>query len=87
VLMIPVGGAPFTIGAAEATAVAAQLRPRIVIPMHYKTAARPDWPGGDEQAFLAGKANVVRTGNTLTLSAGRLPAPTQIAVMEWRQGP
>jgi L-ascorbate metabolism protein UlaG (beta-lactamase superfamily) len=87
VLMIPVGGAPFTTGAAEATAITAQLRPRIVIPMHYKTSARPDWPGVDEQAFLAGKTNVVRTGNTLTLSAGRLPAPTQIAVMEWRQEP
>jgi len=87
VLMIPVGGAPFTTGAAEATAVAAQLRPRIVIPMHYKTAARPDWPGIDEQAFLAGKTNVVRTGNTLTLSTGRLPASTQIMVMEWRQDP
>lgn len=36
VAMIPVGGF-FTIGPAEAKALIAQLKPRVVIPMHYRT--------------------------------------------------
>lgn len=36
VAMVPVGGF-FTIGPAEAKAMIAQLRPRVVIPMHYRT--------------------------------------------------
>ncbi|MGH2398974.1 MAG: MBL fold metallo-hydrolase [bacterium] len=84
ILLIPVGGAPFTIGGAEATRVTEQLAPRIVIPMHYKTAARPQWPGADESAFLAGKSNVRRSGSDLTFSAAALPAATQITVMDYR---
>ncbi len=85
VLMIPVGGAPFTIGAREATEIAAQIRPRLVVPMHYRTAARPDWPGTDERPFLEGKPNVRRLGShTLTIARDQLPATTQIVVMDWR---
>jgi L-ascorbate metabolism protein UlaG (beta-lactamase superfamily) len=84
ILLIPVGGAPFTIGGAEATRITEQLAPRIVIPMHYKTEARPQWPGADEQAFLAGKSNVRRSGTTLTFSVPALPAATQITVMNYR---
>ena len=36
VLMIPVGGF-VTLGAADAAAVVAQLKPKLVLPMHYKT--------------------------------------------------
>lgn len=85
ILMIPVGGAPFTIGAREATHVVEQIRPRIVIPMHYRTAVRPDWPGTDERPFLEGKPNVRRLeSNTLTVARDHLPATTQIVVMNWR---
>jgi L-ascorbate metabolism protein UlaG (beta-lactamase superfamily) len=42
-LMIPVGGY-YTTDAAEAMQVARQLQARIVLPMHYKTAAKPDLP-------------------------------------------
>lgn len=38
ILMVPVGGV-FTIDAREARDVVAQLQPRLVIPMHYKTPA------------------------------------------------
>ena len=38
VLFLPVGGGP-TIGGAEAAAVVRELRPRLVVPMHYRTAA------------------------------------------------
>lgn len=85
VLMVPVGGAPFTIGAREATQIVARLQPRIVIPMHYKTAVRPDWPGTDERPFLEGKAGVRRLGShTLTVSRERLPSSTEIVVMDYR---
>lgn len=42
-LMIPVGGY-YTIDAAEAVQVARQLQARVVLPMHYKTAAIPRFP-------------------------------------------
>jgi len=58
ILFIPVGDGPFTIGPEEATKVVEQVRPRVTIPMHYKTAARPEWPGKDEKEFVAGKPSV-----------------------------
>ncbi|MDR7416018.1 MAG: MBL fold metallo-hydrolase [Armatimonadota bacterium] len=86
VLMIPVGDGPFTIGAAEATRITEQLRPAVVIPMHYKTSARPDWPGTDEGPFLEGKRDVVRVGGTYEIRKDQLPPPTRVVVMDWRSG-
>lgn len=51
VLLAPVGGY-YTIDARAARSVVSALRPRIVIPMHYKTAANADWPIADEKEFL-----------------------------------
>ena len=51
ILMVPVGGV-FTIGAEEAARVVRQLRPRVVIPMHFRTEANPDFPVSDEKEFL-----------------------------------
>lgn len=84
VLMIPVGGAPFTIGAEQATRIVEQLQPRVVIPMHYKTAARPTWPGSDEQAFLAGKSGIQRIGTSVTLSPSSLTGERRILVMAYQ---
>lgn len=85
VLFIPVGDGPFTIGPEEATKVMEQVRPRVTIPMHYKTPARPQWPGKDEKEFVAGKPNVRRLGgHTLRISRGTLPAAPEIVVMEYR---
>ncbi|MBM3470042.1 MAG: MBL fold metallo-hydrolase [Armatimonadetes bacterium] len=85
ILMIPVGGAPFTIGAREATHIVGQIHPRLAIPMHYRTAVRPEWPGTDERPFLEGKPNVRRLGsNLLIVARDQLPATTQIVVMNWR---
>lgn len=52
VLMIPVGGF-FTINAAQARDMVKAVNPRIVIPMHYKTAANAGWPIADEKEFLS----------------------------------
>lgn len=87
ILMIPVGAGPFTVTPAQATAIAAQIRPKIIIPIHYKTPERqpPTWPGIDERAFLEGKQNVRRLGShTLTASKDRLPSTTQIVVMGYQ---
>lgn len=58
VLMIPVGGF-YTIDAPMAKKIVDRLQPRVVIPMHYKTAVNADWPIEDEKAFLRlmGKAD------------------------------
>ncbi len=85
VLMIPVGDGPFTVTIPQASALVAQIRPKVVIPMHYKTPTRqpPTWPGVDERPFLEGKQNVRRLGShTMTISRDQLPSTTQIVVME-----
>lgn len=51
VLMIPVGGF-FTIDAAQAADICRLLEPRIILPMHYKTAVNAGWPITDEKPFL-----------------------------------
>ena len=84
ILLIPVGGGPFTVNGEQAWRITDLLRPRVVIPMHYKTAARPTFPGTDEQPFLAGKASVTRSGTTVSFTRGSLPASTQVVVMNWQ---
>ena len=72
VLMIPVGGT-FTLDGEGAKKVAGQIKPRIVIPMHFKTAAVPPsfgiYPADD---FLSGE-KVNRPGPTLFVSKEALP--------------
>ncbi len=80
-LMIPVGGF-FTIDAAQAEAVVEQLKPRVVIPMHYRTAAFGYPAIGPVEDFLAFRKDVVRyDGNTLELSAD---TPSQTALLTYQ---
>lgn len=51
ILMVPVGGF-FTIDAEQAADLVRAVKPRIVIPMHYKTAVNAGWPISDEKPFL-----------------------------------
>ena len=83
VLMIPVGG-NYTIDAAVATQVVAQLgNPKTVVPMHYKTEARPTWPGEGVDPFLVNKT-VQRPGTTtLRLSRALLPAQSTVTVLNF----
>ena len=85
VLMIPVGAGP-TVSVPDANRLVDQIRPKIVIPMHYKTPLRPQtWPGVDERPFLEGKPSGRRLGShTLSLTREQLPATTQVVVMEWQ---
>ena len=52
VLMIPVGGF-YTIDADRAFAIIRQMKPKVIIPMHYKTAANPASPMVGIDDFLA----------------------------------
>ena len=52
VLMLPVGGF-YTIGAAEARETAKRFNARVILPMHYRTAANADWPIAPAEAFTA----------------------------------
>ena len=52
VLMIPVGGY-YTIDAQTAKAVAESLHARVILPMHYKTAANASWPIAPVSEFLS----------------------------------
>jgi len=81
VLLVPVGGT-FTVDAAAAHEVAAQLTARVTIPMHYKTDKLGfDIAGIDN--FVRGKANVKRVGRAeVELSADKLPPAPEIWVME-----
>ncbi|OGP59792.1 MAG: hypothetical protein A2V67_02765 [Deltaproteobacteria bacterium RBG_13_61_14] len=82
VLLIPVGGT-YTIDAAEATQVMNQLRPKIVVPMHYKTDKTPNLPVAPVDDFLQGKPKVQRVkGNELAVK--ELPAETTIIVLDYK---
>ena len=52
VVMLPVGGF-FTIDAEEARQTASLLRARVILPMHYRTAANAGWPIAPVDEFLA----------------------------------
>jgi L-ascorbate metabolism protein UlaG (beta-lactamase superfamily) len=79
VLLIPVGGV-YTIDAAHATQVVELLKPRLVVPMHYKTPkVRFDLQPVD--AFLSGKAVERVAGNQVTLSPQTLPQTTTVLVL------
>jgi len=81
VLMLPVGGF-FTIDAATATKVIDQLKPAVVIPMHFKT-DKLDFPIKGVEDFLKGKSNVTRSNESeIEFKAGKLPAATQIIVLK-----
>lgn len=80
VLIIPVGGY-YTIGPAEADTVIAQLEPRVVIPMHFKTEVNASWPIGTLDDYLKGKAGVTRMGPAVKMTRATLPARQEIWAM------
>lgn len=81
VLFVPVGG-NFTIDAKTATTVCDDLKPKIIIPMHYKTAkAGQNFATVDD--FLAGKRNVKKlSASTIEIRPGELPSNPEIVTLE-----
>jgi L-ascorbate metabolism protein UlaG (beta-lactamase superfamily) len=81
VLLIPIGGF-FTIDAKVASKVGDDLKPKVVIPIHYKT-PKCDFPITDVEDFLTGKKNVKKLNSSETeFKAGKLPEATEIIVLQ-----
>jgi len=81
ILLIPVGGF-FTIDAKEATRIAEQIKPKIVIPMHFKT-EKCGFPIAPVEDFVRGKKNAKRPkASEATFDQSTLPKQTEIVVLE-----
>ncbi len=81
VLLIPVGGF-YTIDAAAATTIANSLKPKVIIPMHFKNqqCAFPVMPVDN---FLKDKKNCFTANKSeIEFKADKLPAETQIIVLQ-----
>lgn len=81
ILLIPVGGY-YTIDSKEATRVAEQVKPKVLVPMHYKT-EKCGFPIAPVEDFLKGKSNVKRLNSSeTTFSKATLPQQMEIVVFD-----
>ena len=85
ILLVPVGG-KYTIDAAGATKVIEQLKPKVAIPMHYKT-PKITIPLVGVEPFVKGKKNIVEKGDTYSFTANSLPSKTTIMVLKFKERP
>ncbi|MEL6490379.1 MAG: MBL fold metallo-hydrolase [Cyanobacteria bacterium J06634_6] len=87
VLLLPVGGGPKAYTPEEAVEAVQSLNPKLVIPTHYRTQAADadtcDIVGVDEFIALMSGTPVTQGDNTLTVSAGSLPASMRIEVLSY----
>jgi len=80
ILLIPVGGF-FTIDAMAATKICNDLKPKIVVPMHYKT-QKLDLPIEGIEGFLKGKNFIEQPGESeIQIDRDSLPSSTVIYVL------
>jgi len=82
VLLIPVGGY-YTIGATEAIKVVEQLKPKVVLPMHFKT-SYIDFPISTADEFLKSYPGH-RVERELVLSADSMPVSQQVVLLELKK--
>ena len=81
ILFVPVGGF-YTIDAPVASQVCDQLKPKVVIPMHFKT-PKCAYPIAGVEDFLKGKKGVRRVGDSeVDLEQEKLPAATEIVLLQ-----
>ena len=80
VLMIPVGGT-YTIDSSQADIIVDMVKPKIVIPMHYRN-ARCGFPIDGVGPFLAGRDNVKHLGSEVNITKDELPDETETWVLE-----
>ncbi|MFB3885159.1 MAG: MBL fold metallo-hydrolase [Thermodesulfobacteriota bacterium] len=81
ILLIPVGGY-FTIDAKEATRVAEQIKPKVLIPMHFKT-EKCGFPITPVEDFLKGKSNTKRPkASEVAFEKKAFPPQMEILVLE-----
>lgn len=81
ILFVPVGGF-FTIDALVASQVCDQLKPKIIIPMHFKT-PKCAYPIAGVEDFLKGKKNVRKVGvSEVEFERDKLPKATEIVLLQ-----
>jgi len=81
VALVPVGGY-YTIDAAQAWEVVAQIDARVVIPMHYRN-EECDFPIAGVDEFIKGRPNVMREGvSSFEISTKNLPEERWVVVLE-----
>jgi len=81
ILFVPTGGF-YTIDAASASAVCDQLRPKVIIPMHFKT-PKCDFPISGVEDFIHGKRNVKKMDSSqIEFKFEELPVGTEIVVLK-----
>lgn len=81
IMLIPVGG-HFTIDDAAAEEIAGRVKPRILIPMHFKT-DKVDFPLKTVDDFIDRMDNVERTGGSeITVTSDSLPGEMKVIVLE-----
>ena len=81
ILLIPVGGY-YTIDPEEAIRVAEQIKPKVLIPMHFKT-EKCGFPIAPVEDFLKGKANVKQPKSSeVSFDKKSLPQQMEIVVLE-----
>jgi L-ascorbate metabolism protein UlaG (beta-lactamase superfamily) len=82
ILLVPVGGF-YTIDADAATQLCDQLKPKVILPMHYRTDKVKDTSLGGVGKFLEGKENVSKLdASEVEFTQDNLPAKTQIIVLK-----
>ena len=81
ILFIPTGGF-YTIDAADASKVCDQLKPKVIIPMHFKT-VKCDFPISGVEDFIRNKKNARKMDSSqIEFKLGELPAATEIVVLK-----
>jgi L-ascorbate metabolism protein UlaG (beta-lactamase superfamily) len=81
ILLIPVGGY-YTIDAKVAGQLCDRLKPKVIIPMHFKN-DKCAYPIAGVDEFLKGKKGVSRLdASEVEFKQGELPATTQIMVLK-----
>lgn len=84
ILLAPVGGY-YTIGAQEVDQILSSFRPKITIPMHYKTLRTQNLPINRVDDFLKGKNNVVQiNGNSYEVRLDRFTLFENIVVLSYQ---
>jgi L-ascorbate metabolism protein UlaG (beta-lactamase superfamily) len=82
VLLVPVGG-NFTIDAGAADLVANSLRPKIVIPMHFRTEHARDFPVANEEGFRKLRQRVRALNDSeIEVKKDKLPVETETVILK-----
>lgn len=81
ILLVPVGGY-YTIGAREATGICNLLKPKVIIPMHFKN-KRCTFPIAKVDEFLQGKKGISKMDSSeVKFKKGDFSADTRIIVLQ-----